>query len=71
MCINVIQYYSHAKGNDIQSGQVVPSLFKMIPPNQVIIDTIKLAEDDNGKGKQVILRLYEAYGGRSTAHLTR
>ena len=63
--------HSHAKGNDIQSGQVVPSLFKMDPPNQIIIDTIKLAEDDHGKGKQVILRLYEAYGGQSTAILNR
>lgn len=67
-----IQYFfSYAKGVDIQSGLVVPSLFKMDPPNQIIIDTVKLAEDDNDKGKQVILRLYEAYGGRSTAVLNR
>lgn len=64
-------YFSHAKGNDIQSGHVVPSLFRIDPPNQIIIDTIKLAEDDNGRGKQVILRLYEAYGGKSTAILHR
>lgn len=62
---------SHAKGNDIQSGQVVPSLFTMHPSSNIIIDTIKLAEDDHGKGKQVILRLYEAYGGKSTATLNR
>ncbi|GAA5808553.1 hypothetical protein MFLAVUS_001944 [Mucor flavus] len=59
----------HAKGDDIQNGQVVPSLFRIDPPNQIIIDTVKLAEDDNGKGKQVILRLYEAYGGKSSAIL--
>lgn len=62
---------SHAKGDDIQNGQVVPSLFRIDPPNQIIIDTVKLAEDDNGKGKQVILRLYEAYGGKSSAILHR
>jgi alpha-mannosidase len=43
----------------------------MDPPCQIIIDTVKLAEDDNGKGKQVILRLYEAYGGKSTTTLNR
>lgn len=43
----------------------------MDPPNQIIIDTVKLAEDDMGKGKQVILRLYEAYGGRSSGILHR
>lgn len=64
-------YHSYAKGADIQSDQVVPSLFKIDPPNQIIIDTVKLAEDDNGKGKQVILRLYEAYGGRTSAVLNR
>ncbi|KAG2207470.1 hypothetical protein INT47_004218 [Mucor saturninus] len=59
----------HAKGSDIQSGHVMHSLFRMDPPNQIIIDTVKLAEDDAGKGKQVILRLYEAYGGTSSAIL--
>jgi alpha-mannosidase len=50
---------------------MIPSLFKMDPPHHIIIDTIKLAEDDHGKGKQVILRLYEAYGGKSSAILER
>jgi alpha-mannosidase len=64
-------FFSHAKGKQIQSGQIIPSLFKMDPPHQIIIDTVKLAEDDHGKGKQVILRLYEAYGGKSSAVLER
>lgn len=49
----------------------MPSLFTIDGSHQIIIDTIKLAEDDQGKGKQVILRLYEAYGGKSSAILKR
>ncbi|KAG1108247.1 hypothetical protein G6F42_016054 [Rhizopus arrhizus] len=59
----------HAKGKHLDSGEIVPSLFTIDGSHQIIIDTIKLAEDDQGKGKQVILRLYEAYGGKSSAIL--
>ncbi|KAG2205482.1 hypothetical protein INT46_007474 [Mucor plumbeus] len=59
----------HAKGKDLCNREIVPSLFQIDGSNQIIIDTIKLAEDDHGKGKQVILRLYEAYGGKSNAIL--
>ncbi|CAO3608492.1 unnamed protein product [Mucor fragilis] len=59
----------YAKGKHLSSGDIVPSLFTVDGSSQVIIDTIKLAEDDQGKGKQVILRLYEAYGGKSSAIL--
>lgn len=64
-------FYSFSERKSIPSGPIVPSLFKMEPPHQIIIDTVKLAEDDHGEGKQVILRLYEAYGGKSNAVLSR
>jgi alpha-mannosidase len=47
------------------------SLFEIKGSDQIIIDTIKLAEDDEGKGKQIILRVYEAYGGKSVGVLQR
>lgn len=50
---------------------MISPLFEMTPSREIIIDTVKLAEDDKGKGKQLILRLYEAYGGKSTATLKR
>ena len=50
---------------------MISPLFEMTPSREIIIDTVKLAEDDKGKGKQLILRLYEAYGGKSTAILRR
>ncbi|KAI8885832.1 glycoside hydrolase family 38 protein [Backusella circina FSU 941] len=55
----------HAKKGEIQSRQMFGSLFEIKDSDQIIIDTIKLAEDDKGKGKQIILRVYEAYGGKS------
>ncbi|KAI8366245.1 galactose mutarotase-like domain-containing protein [Blakeslea trispora] len=58
-----------ANGAEIQGAPCIPSLFSIDGSNQVIIDTIKLSENDQGKGKQVILRIYEAYGGKSTAVL--
>ncbi|KAI7906375.1 galactose mutarotase-like domain-containing protein [Cokeromyces recurvatus] len=58
-----------AKGHTLQRGTLVPSLFTIEPNNQIIIDTIKFSEDDNGEGKQIILRIYEAYGGKSSAVL--
>ncbi|KAI8642212.1 galactose mutarotase-like domain-containing protein [Parasitella parasitica] len=60
----------HATGNHLHSGEILPSLFKIDGSSQIIIDTVKLAEDDKGRGKQVILRLYEAYGGKSAGILT-
>lgn len=50
---------------------MISSLFYLEPSREIIIDTVKLAEDDQGQGNQVILRLYEAYGGKSTAVLKR
>ncbi|KAG1445634.1 hypothetical protein G6F56_009845 [Rhizopus delemar] len=58
------------QGSEIRSGEMISSLFKMDPSREVIIDTVKVAEDDKGKGKELVLRLYEAYGGKSTATLT-
>ncbi|KAG1458244.1 hypothetical protein G6F46_000079 [Rhizopus delemar] len=59
----------HGQGNEICNGEMISPLFEMTPSREIIIDTVKLAEDDKGKGKQIILRLYEAYGGKSTATL--
>ncbi|KAI8092804.1 galactose mutarotase-like domain-containing protein [Halteromyces radiatus] len=47
-----------------------PSLFSIDPPGRIIIDTVKLAENDQDQGKTVILRIYEAYGGQSRGTLT-
>ncbi|KAI8071075.1 glycosyl hydrolases family 38 N-terminal domain-containing protein [Gongronella butleri] len=52
-----------------KSTAIVPSLFTLDPPDRVILDTIKLAEDDKGHGKTVVLRLYEAYGGQCTVQV--
>ncbi|ORX54951.1 hypothetical protein DM01DRAFT_1286538 [Hesseltinella vesiculosa] len=52
-----------------KSQMIVPPLFTLDPPDRVILDTIKLAEDDNGSGNTVVLRLYEAYGGQCTVHI--
>ncbi|KAI8331324.1 glycosyl hydrolases family 38 N-terminal domain-containing protein [Chlamydoabsidia padenii] len=49
---------------------ILPSLFAIDPPGRIIIDTVKLAEKNQEQGKTVILRIYEAYGGKSTGHLT-
>ncbi|KAI9257901.1 galactose mutarotase-like domain-containing protein [Sporodiniella umbellata] len=58
------------QGYQIRSGEMISPLFSMSPAREIIIDTVKLSEDDNGQGKEIILRLYEAYGGKSTAILT-
>ncbi|KAL4212123.1 glycosyl hydrolases family 38 N-terminal domain-containing protein [Rhizopus microsporus] len=58
-------------GTEVCSGEMISSLFYLEPSREIIIDTVKLAEDDQGQGNQVILRLYEAYGGKSTAVLKR
>ncbi|KAI9306871.1 galactose mutarotase-like domain-containing protein [Cunninghamella echinulata] len=52
------------------TGIALPSLFTIEPAGRVIIDTVKLGEDDKNKGKSVILRIYEAYGGKSNVILT-
>ncbi|KAF7725437.1 Glycoside hydrolase, 38 vacuolar alpha mannosidase [Apophysomyces ossiformis] len=52
--------------NDALRSCRIPSLFSLDPPDRVILDTVKLAEDDDGQGKIVILRLFEAYGGQTT-----
>ncbi|ORY96481.1 glycosyl hydrolases family 38 N-terminal domain-domain-containing protein [Syncephalastrum racemosum] len=49
---------------------VVRSLFQVEPNDRIILDHVKLAEDDKGAGKTIIVRLYEAYGGQATAKLT-
>ncbi|KAJ3280790.1 Alpha-mannosidase 2C1 [Borealophlyctis nickersoniae] len=41
--------------------------FKLDKPN-VILDTIKVAEDSKS-GKDIVLRFYEAYGGRATVKI--
>ncbi|KAI8992140.1 galactose mutarotase-like domain-containing protein [Mycotypha africana] len=66
---NVPLLVRYIKTNDIRSGEIIPSLFEIAPSDQIIIDTVKLAEDDDGQGKVIILRLYEAYGGKSMAIL--
>ncbi|KAI9027605.1 glycosyl hydrolases family 38 N-terminal domain-containing protein [Phycomyces nitens] len=67
---NVPLSIRYVKGNDFREGVITPSLFEISPEGQVILDTIKLAEDDNGKAKTIILRLYEAYGGKQTVLLS-
>lgn len=62
---------SYAKDDELKGGSMLDSLFKVDPPSQVILDTIKTAEDDHGKGDTLILRLYEAYGGQACVKLTR
>ena len=62
---------SNGDGTEVCSGEMISSLFYLEPSREIIIDTVKLAEDDQGQGNQVILRLYEAYGGKSTAVLKR
>ncbi|KAI9278933.1 galactose mutarotase-like domain-containing protein [Phascolomyces articulosus] len=59
----------YAEDQEVKSGMILEPLFKVEPSNQIILDTIKLAEDDNGNGDVLILRLYEAYGGQATALL--
>ncbi|KAI8334603.1 glycosyl hydrolases family 38 N-terminal domain-containing protein [Chlamydoabsidia padenii] len=49
---------------------ILPSMFTINPPGRIIIDTVKLAEEDQGQGKCLILRLYEAYGGQCKGDLT-
>ncbi|KAG4092558.1 galactose mutarotase-like domain-containing protein [Neocallimastix lanati (nom. inval.)] len=39
-------------------------------PKNVIIDTIKFAENENAKDKAVIVRIYEAYGGTTSFKLS-
>lgn len=36
--------------------------------NNLVIDTIKVAEDPSGL--EIVIRIYEAYGGRGTARLS-
>ncbi|KAI8986966.1 galactose mutarotase-like domain-containing protein [Pilobolus umbonatus] len=59
----------HAVNSEAKSGVILSSLFEVIPSTNIIIDTVKLAEDDNDKGKHIIIRLYEAYGGKCKAQL--
>ncbi|KAI9311476.1 galactose mutarotase-like domain-containing protein [Dichotomocladium elegans] len=66
---NVPLSFRVAKGNQLKKGIMLDSLFRIDPPHQVILDTVKPAEDDAGEGNIVILRLYEAYGGRASAKL--
>ncbi|CAO3591355.1 unnamed protein product [Absidia cylindrospora] len=54
----------------MQPETILPSLFTIDPPGRIIIDTVKLAENDGGQGKSVVLRLYEAYGGQCKGKLT-
>ena len=49
---------------------VLDPLFRVEPSTQIILDTIKPAED-NDNGKILILRLYEAYGAQAHASLKR
>ncbi|KAG0171993.1 Glycoside hydrolase, 38 vacuolar alpha mannosidase [Apophysomyces sp. BC1034] len=60
----------YVKGDVLENSRVIPSLFTLDPPDRVILDTVKLAEDDKGQGKVVILRLFEAYGGQETTTFT-
>ncbi|KAL1936531.1 hypothetical protein VTP01DRAFT_665 [Rhizomucor pusillus] len=53
----------------LKSGSVAQPVFEMDPPDRIILDTIKPAEDDSGRCKTIILRLYEAYGGQTTSLL--
>lgn len=55
----------------LKSGSVAQPVFEMDPPDRIILDTIKPAEDDSGRCKTIILRLYEAYGGQTTSLLKR
>ncbi|KAI9473459.1 MAG: galactose mutarotase-like domain-containing protein [Benjaminiella poitrasii] len=66
---NIPMTIRYVKGHPFRRGEVVPSLFSIEHSSQIIIDTVKLAEDDNNKGKHIILRVYEAYGGKSSAIL--
>ncbi|KAI8142671.1 glycosyl hydrolases family 38 N-terminal domain-containing protein [Fennellomyces sp. T-0311] len=68
---NVALSVRAAENQDIRSGTIIPSLFQVDPPNRIILDTIKPAEDDRGTCKVLVLRLYEAYGGQATAALKR
>ncbi|KAI9489855.1 glycosyl hydrolases family 38 N-terminal domain-containing protein [Zychaea mexicana] len=66
---NVPLSLRYAEDQRVRSGTVLRPLFQVDPPTQIILDTIKPAEDDQGKGKVLVLRLYEAYGGKATALL--
>ena len=51
-----------------QQQQPLPSLrsyFEVVGASNVVLDTVKRAEDSN----DVVVRFYEAYGGRSTFQL--
>ncbi|CDS14068.1 hypothetical protein LRAMOSA06239 [Lichtheimia ramosa] len=67
---NVPLSFRYAKDDELKGGCMLDSLFRVDPPSQVILDTIKTAEDDHGEGNTLILRLYEAYGGQACVKLT-
>jgi alpha-mannosidase len=50
------------------NDSISQSFFSVDAPN-VVLDTIKVAEES--RGLEIVIRLYEAYGGRGIAHLTR
>ena len=51
----------------LNPADVFTQQFFSIDKRNVVIDTIKVAEDP--KGLQLVVRLYEAYGGRGTANV--
>ncbi|KAI7852311.1 galactose mutarotase-like domain-containing protein [Circinella umbellata] len=65
---NVPLSLRYAEDHEVRSGMVLKPLFQVEPSTQIILDTIKLAED-NDNGKILILRLYEAYGAQAHALL--
>ncbi|KAI7866274.1 glycosyl hydrolases family 38 N-terminal domain-containing protein [Spinellus fusiger] len=66
---NVPLSIRQSNGFEIKNETVSASIFEINPSERVILDTIKLAEDDQGKGETIILRLYEAYGGKTATTL--
>ncbi|KAJ3176169.1 Alpha-mannosidase 2C1 [Irineochytrium annulatum] len=56
----------------VSTGSSVHEFFKVDGRN-VVLDTVKIAEDPRAKsgGTDVVIRLYEAYGGRGNVRLSR
>jgi alpha-mannosidase len=59
-------------GSTFAAAAAKPSLFSVQGARNVVLETIKRGEDDvhaSGKGKTLILRLFEQYGGHAKAKL--
>ncbi|KAJ3407717.1 Glycoside hydrolase, 38 vacuolar alpha mannosidase [Chytridiales sp. JEL 0842] len=44
--------------------------FFSVDMENVVLDTVKIAEDPRGNGTDLVLRFYESMGGRGTVHFT-